>query len=370
MPRFVLSLASLSLFAALANAGSSNSLLDVHPDGSRLLAVNADNGSVTVVDLKTRKPLHEVYLGDKPEGATWVGQSSLALVTVYRDDVVCFIDTKDGKVVHRLKVEDEPYGVVALKDGSKAYVTLEYPGKVVEIDNRFPPGHPRAARRRHGARHRPVAGREAHLRDRVPHRRPRGSRPRVGQGRRSLAGAHDRQPGPQRDPPPGPAEGVRLAHPLEGPRQPRQRLDLPAGVDLRPRPRRQEGIPPGLRRHGHLQRRLRRDQPVGVGVVAGRQEAVHGLRRHQRHERQQRHRRRLPRDGGVGPAAADRPEPARGPHVRRTARRSTSSTRWTSPSPSTTRTSGRRSPPSRCATRRSRRSGCAARCCSARRSSR
>lgn len=132
MPRLRCSLAAL-LLSSLAFAGQSNSLLDVHPDGSRLLAVNADNGTVTIVDLKTRKPLHEVKLGDKPEGAAWVGES-LALVTVYRDDVVAFVDTKDGKVVHRLKVEDEPYGVVALKDGSKAYVTLEYPGKVVEID--------------------------------------------------------------------------------------------------------------------------------------------------------------------------------------------------------------------------------------------
>ncbi|MFO0841360.1 MAG: PQQ-binding-like beta-propeller repeat protein [Gemmataceae bacterium] len=131
MPRWLL---AALLLPAAARAGQSNSLLDVHPDGSRLLAVNSDNGSVTVVDLRARKTLHEVPVGDKPEGATWIGQSSLALVTVYRDDVIAFLDARDGKVVHRLKVEDEPYGIVALKDGSKAYVTLEYPGKVIEID--------------------------------------------------------------------------------------------------------------------------------------------------------------------------------------------------------------------------------------------
>ncbi|MFO0876803.1 MAG: c-type cytochrome [Gemmataceae bacterium] len=115
-------------------AGSSNSLLDVHPNGGRLLAVNADNGTVTVVDLRARTPIHQVAVGDKPEGGTWIGQGDLALVTVYRDDVIAFVDTREGKVVHKLPVEDEPYGIVALKDGSKAYATLEYPGKVVEID--------------------------------------------------------------------------------------------------------------------------------------------------------------------------------------------------------------------------------------------
>lgn len=124
----------LLAFGTPGQAGSSNSLLDVHADGSRLLCVNADNGSVTIVDLKTRKPIHEIPVGDKPEGATWIGTGDLAAVTVYRDDRVVFLDTKQGKIVHTLKVEDEPYGIVALKDGSKLYVTLEYPGKVIEID--------------------------------------------------------------------------------------------------------------------------------------------------------------------------------------------------------------------------------------------
>lgn len=134
MPSFYRALVALVLLgSSVAHAGHSNSLLDVHPDGSRLLVTNADNGTVTIVDLQTRKPVHEVKVGDKPEGAAWVG-GDLACVTVYRDDVVAFIDTKAGKVVHELKVEDEPYGIVALKDGSKAYVTLECPGKVIEID--------------------------------------------------------------------------------------------------------------------------------------------------------------------------------------------------------------------------------------------
>jgi YVTN family beta-propeller protein len=122
------------LLASFSHAGSSNSLLDLSPDGKRLLAVNADNGTVTVVDTTEKKKLTEIKVGEKPECATWIGAGPLAAVTVYRESKVVFIDTAEGKVVETLKVSAEPYGIVATKDGSKAYVTHEYPGLVSEID--------------------------------------------------------------------------------------------------------------------------------------------------------------------------------------------------------------------------------------------
>ncbi len=133
-PRFTASLFAVLLAVPAARAGTSNSLLDISPDGTRLLAVNADNGSVTVVDLVTRKKLHEIKVGDKPEGAAWIGNGPLAIVTVYREGTVVFLDAVTGTVVEKLKVAPEPYGIVATKDGSRAYVTHEYPGTVSEID--------------------------------------------------------------------------------------------------------------------------------------------------------------------------------------------------------------------------------------------
>src|SRR5437868_6232287 len=123
-------LALACLLPAPALAGSSNSLMDVSPDGTRLLVANTDNGTVTVVDLATRKPLGEVAAGDHPEGVAWVGAGPLAVVTVYGDDAVLLIDAEARKVVHTWKVDDEPYGVVATRDGKFAYVTHDYPGAV------------------------------------------------------------------------------------------------------------------------------------------------------------------------------------------------------------------------------------------------
>ena len=53
-------LVAVCLLAAPALAGSSNSLLDVSPDGTRLLVANTDSGTVTVVDLASRKAVAEV----------------------------------------------------------------------------------------------------------------------------------------------------------------------------------------------------------------------------------------------------------------------------------------------------------------------
>jgi YVTN family beta-propeller protein len=125
--------ASLS-FTSISQAGNSNSLLDVTPDGKLLLVANTDADSVSVVDAKARKLLHEIPVGDHPEGVSWIGNGPLAVVTLWGEDKVAFVNAEAGKVVASLTVEDEPYGVVTTKDGKRAYITHDYPGLVSEID--------------------------------------------------------------------------------------------------------------------------------------------------------------------------------------------------------------------------------------------
>jgi YVTN family beta-propeller protein len=124
----------LLLMIPNAHAGSSNSLMDVSSDGTRLLVANPDNGTVTVVDTIARKSVREIPVGDKPEGVSWIGSGPLAAVTVYHKDAVVFVDADQGRVVKRLPVPDEPYGIVTNKECTRAWVTHEYPGLVTEID--------------------------------------------------------------------------------------------------------------------------------------------------------------------------------------------------------------------------------------------
>ena len=129
-------LVCLLLIISQADAGTSNSLLDVSADGRLLACSNRDSGTVTIVDLAKLEKLREVKVGHKPEGVSFIGDSHQLAVAVYADDVVAFVDADQGTVVGHCDVFDEPYGVVSTRDGSRLWVTLEYPGQLVEIDAR------------------------------------------------------------------------------------------------------------------------------------------------------------------------------------------------------------------------------------------
>lgn len=123
------------LFAAsTATAGLRNGLMDISADGKLLACSNRDSGTVTIVDLGTRQVLHEVAVGHKPEGVTFVGDSHQLAVAVYADDKIAFLDGDAGKTTGQVDVFDEPYGLVSTPEGSAIYVTLEYPGEIWEID--------------------------------------------------------------------------------------------------------------------------------------------------------------------------------------------------------------------------------------------
>ncbi|GBD36479.1 PE-PGRS family protein PE_PGRS18 [bacterium HR36] len=135
--RNVLLAALLALTGPIAAwAGSSHSLLDIHPAGRLLLVANTDSGTVSLVDVPARQLLAEIPVGEKPEGVTWIGNGPLAAVTLYWTDEVVFLDTKLQRVVHRLQVANEPYGIVASRDGRRLWITHDYWGTVSEIDTR------------------------------------------------------------------------------------------------------------------------------------------------------------------------------------------------------------------------------------------
>jgi YVTN family beta-propeller protein len=141
---FSLAALTLCFTAVAATAGTSSSLLDISPDSKTLLAANADNGTVTVVDLAERKAIREIPVGEKPEGVSWIGGKratgpapageALAAVTLYRDRQVVLFNPATGAIVKRIAVKAEPYGIVVNKAGTRAWVTHEYPGVVSEIE--------------------------------------------------------------------------------------------------------------------------------------------------------------------------------------------------------------------------------------------
>jgi YVTN family beta-propeller protein len=124
----------LLLWTRAVPAASSNSLLDVTPDGKYLLAANRDNDSITVMESASRTVLREIKVGALPEGVTWIGSGPRAAVACYGDHQVVVFNALTGQVLKKLAVAHEPYGIVADHDRKRAWVTHEHPGLVSEID--------------------------------------------------------------------------------------------------------------------------------------------------------------------------------------------------------------------------------------------
>lgn len=134
MQRLLIAATLVALAVPPLNAGTSNSLLDVSPDSTRLLVANTDNGTVTVIDTAKREVIREIEVGAKPEGVAWIGNGPRAAATLYAGGAVVFFDAATGKVTKKLPVKGEPYGIVTDKAGRRAWVTHDYLGLVSEID--------------------------------------------------------------------------------------------------------------------------------------------------------------------------------------------------------------------------------------------
>ncbi len=131
---FLLALTASAFATRAASAGRGGSLLDLSTDGRLLACANRDSGTVSIVDVTSRRKLREVKVGSKPEGLTFLGDSHQVVVAVYAEDKVVILDADSGKRIRETKVFDEPYGVVSDAAGRRIWVTLDYPGRVVEID--------------------------------------------------------------------------------------------------------------------------------------------------------------------------------------------------------------------------------------------
>jgi YVTN family beta-propeller protein len=131
MIRLVLSAALLT--AMPVHAGH-NSQIAVSPDSKTVLTANRDNGTVSVVDVASKKALREIPIGRQPESVAWMGNGPKAIATTYLDNAVVVFDAETGKTVHRIETAVEPYGVVVDKAGKRAYVTNEYPAHVTVVD--------------------------------------------------------------------------------------------------------------------------------------------------------------------------------------------------------------------------------------------
>jgi len=105
-------------------------------DGTRLLVANQTSGTVSLVDTKTARVLHELKTGDKPAGVALSHDGRRGVVTHWYGYDLAILELKDDKiaVAGRLEVGPEPRGVAMTADGATAFVAVGVSNEVVRVD--------------------------------------------------------------------------------------------------------------------------------------------------------------------------------------------------------------------------------------------
>jgi len=109
--------------------------MDLSPDGKQLWAANSGDGSVSIIDVATRKLIRTFDVGTKrsnrlkftPDGKT-------VLVSDLSGGELVVLDAATQKQRSRLKIGDGASGILVVPDGSRAYVALARENRIAVVD--------------------------------------------------------------------------------------------------------------------------------------------------------------------------------------------------------------------------------------------
>jgi YVTN family beta-propeller protein len=110
--------------------------LALSADGARLLVANQTSGSVSLVDTKGARVLHELKTGEKPAGVAISRDGRRGVVAHWYGYDLAVLDLKHDKiaVTGRIEVGPEPRGVAMTADGSTAFVAVGVSNEVIRVD--------------------------------------------------------------------------------------------------------------------------------------------------------------------------------------------------------------------------------------------
>jgi YVTN family beta-propeller protein len=109
--------------------------IDISPDDSEVWAANSGDGTVSIIDTKTKKVKETVNVGTKRSNRLkFTPDGRVVLISDIATGDLVVIETATRKEVKRLKVGSSTEGILILPDGSKAYVAASGDNKIVIID--------------------------------------------------------------------------------------------------------------------------------------------------------------------------------------------------------------------------------------------
>jgi YVTN family beta-propeller protein len=110
--------------------------LALSADGTRILTANQTAGTVSLVDTKSARVLHEIKTGEKPAGVALSRDGRRGVVAHWYGYDLGVLELKDDHITFsgRIEVGPEPRGVAITADGATAFVTVGAGNEVVRVD--------------------------------------------------------------------------------------------------------------------------------------------------------------------------------------------------------------------------------------------
>jgi YVTN family beta-propeller protein len=108
---------------------------DISPDGKEIWVANADDGTVSIIDVASKKVIDTLAAAVKEANRLKVTpDGKLAFISSLRRPDVAVFDRVTRKEVKRIKVGEGPAGILMQPDGSRVYVACSHDGYVAVID--------------------------------------------------------------------------------------------------------------------------------------------------------------------------------------------------------------------------------------------
>lgn len=108
---------------------------DISPDGKEIWAANSRDGSVSIVDIATKKTVHTIPgLTKRSNRLKFTPDGKLALISDLEANLLVVVDTATRKETKRIKTGQTPEGILMSPDGVTAYVAMAGDGHVATID--------------------------------------------------------------------------------------------------------------------------------------------------------------------------------------------------------------------------------------------
>lgn len=116
-------------------SGPGSEGFDVSPDGQELWAANADNGTVTVMNIPGKRVAAHID-ADVPDAnrLKFTPDGKRVLISSQQTGEVTVLDVASRQVIDRIKVGHEPAGIMMQPDGARAYVACSPDHDVAVID--------------------------------------------------------------------------------------------------------------------------------------------------------------------------------------------------------------------------------------------